>query len=293
MSHAHAAYRSSLVQMHVAVLLAGGTGLFAKLVTVDPMVMVCVRTLCGSLTLLLIAGVLQTSLQPGGGRSLGVLALCGAILAFHWYAFFHSIRISTVAMGVLGLCSFPLFVTFFEPVFFRERLRRSDVAMGLLVVAGLMLVTPAFDLGDQLTQGLLWGILSGLAYAVFSLVTRSAVRTLPAITVAFYQQIFAGLASLPLVWTTLGAATGRDWTLLVVLGVIFTGMAQWLMTSSLRHLSVQTYSVLLGLEPVYAIVLAWFILGEIPQGRTVLGGMVICGTVLWASLRPARTARPG
>ncbi len=284
----NAAHRMSLIQMHVAVVLAGGTGLFPKLVAVNPLVMSCTRTLFGGATLLLIGLILKTNLRPGGGKTLAALAVSGAILAFHWFAFFQAIRVSTVAIGVLGLGSLTLAATFLEPLVFRERLRGADVATGVLVVAGLLLITPEFDLGNAHTQGLIWGIGAGMAYAVFSLITRSVVRTRPAVTVAFYQQIFAGLASLPLVWTTIGATTGRDWMALLVLGVIFTGISQWLMTSSLRHLSVQTSSVVLGLEPVYAILLAWGLLNERPGLRTVLGGAVICGAVLWTSLRPRR-----
>lgn len=282
------AHRVSLAQIHLAVLLAGGTGLFAKLVTVSPAVMTCARTLFGCATLGAVAGLMRMSLRLPDGRTLAALAGSGVILAFHWFAFFQSIRISTVAMGVLGIGSFPLFVTFLEPLVFRERLRRSDLISGFLVVAGLVLVAPALDFRNQQTLGLLWGVVAGLAYAVFSLMSRSAVRTLPALTAAFYQQLFAGLACLPFTWAIWGRVSGHDWVYLVVLGVVFTGMSQWLFNLGLRHQSVQTLSVLLGLEPVYAIFLAWAILGEIPLARTLLGGAIICGAVVMTSLRPTR-----
>lgn len=276
--------------MHLAVVLASGTGLFPKLLSVSPLVMSCLRTLFGGATLLVLAAILRTDLRPGRGKTVAVLAVSGLLLAFHWFAFFQSIRVSTVATGVLGLGSLTLFATFLEPLVFRERLRGADVVTGLLVVAGLLLITPAFDLGNTHTQGLLWGIVAGLAYAIFSLITRSTVRLLPAVTVAFYQQIFAGFATLPFVWMVLGETSAHDWGLLLLLGVVFTGILQWLMTSSLRHLSVQTSSVLLSLEPIYAILLAWGLLHERPGLRTILGGTVICAAVLWTSLKP-RTGR--
>jgi len=276
--------------MHAAVLLAGGTGLFPKFLAVEPLLMTCARTLFGGMTLLVFARMLGVSLRLPRARTWLVLAGSGAILAVHWFAFFQSVRVSTVAIGVLGLGSLTLFATFLEPLVFRERLHRRDIVAGFLVVAGLLLITPAFDLGNVRTQGLLWGVGAGFAYAVFSLVTRAMVRELPAVSVAFHQQIFAGLASLPLAWPALGAVSGRDWLALLLLGVVFTGVSQWLMTSSLRHLSVQTNSVLLSLEPIYAILLASMLLGETPDLRTVFGGAVLCGTVLWTSLRPPNRA---
>ena len=282
------AHRVSLAQIHLAVLLAGGTSLFAKLVAVSPAVMTCARTLFGCLTMAAIAGLARVTLRLPSGRMLATLAGSGLILALHWYAFFRSIRVSTVAIGVLALGSFPLFVLFLEPLVFRERLRALDVVAGALVVAGLVLVAPALDLRNTMTQGLLWGVGGGLAYAVFSLISRSVVRTLPALTVGFYQQLFAGLGALPFTWTAWPEVSGHDWAYLAVLGVVFTGGLQWLFNSGLRHQSVQTLSVLLGLEPVYAIFLAWLVLGETPLARTLVGGVVICGAVLMASLQPAR-----
>ncbi len=276
--------RSGLIQMHLAVVLAGGTGLFPKLLTVSPMVMVCIRSVFGAATLLLIGRLLKISLLPNGRSNLMRLAFSGVVLAFHWFAFFQSIQISTVAIGVLGLGSLTLFSTFLEPLVFRERLRRGDVITGFLVISGLLLITPRFDLGDTQTQGLLWGIASGFLYSVFSLVTRSSVKTLPPVTVTMYQQTFSGLVLLPLILTQIPSTPGREWLILILLGTVFTGLLQWLVASSLRHLSVQTNSVLLSLEPVYAILLAWGLLGERPDFRTVLGGAVICGAVLWTSL---------
>jgi drug/metabolite transporter (DMT)-like permease len=289
-SATHAQRRMSLVQMHVAVILAGGTGLFPKYLATSPMVTACVRCFFGAATLFLIARVLGISLRLDRGRTLVAFMLSGVILAFHWFAFFQAIAVSTVAIGVLGFGSLTLFSTFLEPLVFRERLRAVDVATGALVVAGLLLITPEFDLGNTHTQGLLWGIASGFLYAIFFLITRSSVRAVPPVTVAMYQQGFAGVVLLPLVWTTVGATSGRDWATLLLLGVVFTGLMQWMVASSLRHIKVQTGSVLLSLEPVYAILLAWALLSERPDLRTVAGGVLLCGAVLWTSLRPRRSA---
>lgn len=158
-----------------------------------------------------------------------------------------------------------------------------DVIAGLLVVGGLMLITPEFRLENTHTQGLLWGVASGFLFSVFFLITRSSVRTLPAVTVAMYQQAFSCLVLLPFVWKTVGSTPQHDWAMLLLLGVAFTGVLQWLTASSLRHLSVQTNSVLLSLEPAYAVILAWALLHERPDLGTVLGGTVLLGTVLWTT----------
>jgi drug/metabolite transporter (DMT)-like permease len=283
-------HRIGLTQIHLAVLLAGGAGLFAKFLSVGPMVLTSGRTLFGSLALLLVALLTKSSLRLNGARDLLALALSGALLAAHWFTFFLSIHVSTVAIGLLAFSTFPLFATFLEPLVFGERLHRRDVVMALAVTAGLVLVTPSFDFGNHLTQGLLWGILSAFLYAVLSLQNRSYASRYPAISIAFYQQAFAALCTLPFALQWQGTLSQSDLGYLLILGVVFTALGQGLVVASLRHLRAQTTSVVFGLEPVYGILLAWLLIGEIPTGRTLLGGVLICGAVLWASFNQGASA---
>lgn len=283
-------HRIGLTQIHLAVLLAGGAGLFAKFLSVGPMVLTSGRTLFGSLALLTVAMLTRSSLRLLGARDLLALALSGALLAAHWFTFFLSIHVSTVAIGLLAFSTFPLFATFLEPLVFGERLHRRDVVMASVVTAGLVLVTPSFDFGNHLTQGLLWGILSAFLYAVLSLQNRSYASRYPAISIAFYQQAFAALCTLPFALQWQGTLSGSDLGYLLILGVVFTALGQGLVVASLRHLRAQTTSVVFGLEPVYGILLAWLLIGEIPTTRTLLGGFLICGAVLWASFNQGASA---
>ena len=235
--------RLSLLQIHLAVLLAGGAGLFAKFVSVSPAVITCARTFFGCRALAAVALLMNASFRIQSRKDFLMLAFSGEMLALHWFAFFVSIQVSTVAIGLLAFSSFPLFVTFLEPVVFNERLRRHDVITSLAVVAGLILVTPNWDLSHHLTQGLLRGIFGAFTLAVLSLMSRSYVQRYPTLTVSFYQQAFACVCDLPFALQWEGELLIRDISLLVVLGVVFTGFAQGLAVASLRHLRVQTVGV--------------------------------------------------
>ncbi len=284
------ASRLSLIQLHISVALAGGAGLFAKFVAVSPAVITCGRTFFGGLALAIAAAAMKSSLRLRRRRDILMLTLSGAILAVHWFSFFVSIQVSTVAIGLLAFSTFPLFVTFLEPFVFGERLHRYDVITAFVVVAGLVLVTPNWDISNHLTQGMLWGVFSAFTYAALSLLSRSYARVYPTLTVAFYQQAFAALFALPLALRWQGVPTGRDIWLLIALGVVFTGLAQGLAVASLRHLRAQTVGVAFGLEPVYGILFAWLLLNELPAARTLCGGFLILCAVIWASFKHGNSA---
>ncbi|RYD76688.1 MAG: EamA family transporter, partial [Verrucomicrobiaceae bacterium] len=146
-------HQIALLQLHLAVLLAGGTALFGKLLTVSPTIITCGRTLVASAALAVVAFFLKTSLRLRDSRSSLMLLSSGIALAVHWITFFQSIQVSTVAVGLLAFSTFPLLVTFLEPLFFREKLHRHDIVTAAIVTAGLVVVTPSFELSNRLTQG--------------------------------------------------------------------------------------------------------------------------------------------
>jgi len=282
---------AGLIQLHTATFLMGLTGLFGKFLDVNPFVITGGRTLVGSLALLIAAKAVRAELRVKSARDWWFFAVSGGLLAIHWLTFFQAIQVSTVAIGLLAFSCFPLFVTFLEPMLFQERLRGIDILMAIVVVAGLVAVTPSFDAGNQMTQGVLWGVASGFAYAILCLLSRLHVASRPAMTVTFYQQVFAAAFTAPSLWVFHAALNGRTVCLVVILGLVFTALAQWLFIASLRQIRAQTASVVTCLEPVYGILFAVVLLGEKPSARTLLGGLLIFGAVLGATLAHLRRTR--
>lgn len=276
-----------LIGIHGAVLLFGLSGLFGKLLTLSPMVIVLGRTFFASLFLGVGMLLFKQEIKLRQRRDYLYLILMGAVLAVHWTAFFLSIQISTVAIGLLTFSTFPIFVTFLEPVFFKESIRLSDVLAACGVLIGVILVVPDLELGNNLTQGLLWGMLSSFTYAVLSMMNRKYVQSYASSVIAFYEQLTAAMLLMPVLFLQPPAFQGRDIALLMVLGVVFTGISHTLFIHGLRYVRTQTAGIISSLEPVYGILFAALLLGEIPTGRELLGGAVILGIVSYSTLKPA------
>ncbi|EEF57937.1 DMT family transporter [Pedosphaera parvula] len=285
--------RLGLFQIHGAAVLAGFTGLFGKWLDVSPVIITAGRTVFGSVALLITIRLMGSTVRLNSRKELLALMISGGLLAAHWLTFFKSIQVSTVAVGVLAFSSFPIFVTLLEPLAFKERFQFVDLITAAVVVAGLALVVPVLDLRNNITQGVLWGILSGLTYALLSLFSRSSIRTIPALTVAFYQQLFVVLLTLPFAFASHEKITINSFWLLLLLGLVFTALLQSLLVASLRHIRAQTASIVISLEPVYSVVLATVLLHEIPTARTLIGGVLICGAVFAAMLQHMKAKAQG
>jgi drug/metabolite transporter (DMT)-like permease len=273
----------ALLQVHISVFLFGLSGLFGKFLALPATVIVLGRTGLATLSLGLVIVCGRHTVRPRSAQDLGGVALLGLLLAGHWVSFFYSIQLATVAIGLLTFSSFPVFVTLLEPLLFKTPWRWRDGAITLLVVVGVALVIPDYRLGSATTLGAFWGLLSGLSFALLQLLNRGYRQRYSAMAIAFYQNLFAWVSLLAIAPLTSLALTTREIGLLLILGVLCTAVAHTLFIESLAVLRTQTASVISALEPVYGIGLAVLLLGEVPNLRTLLGGTLIVGTIIWAS----------
>jgi len=275
-----AAARASL---HVAVALFGFAALFGKWIALPATAIVLGRTVIAAMTL---AAMLIVRHQRVG-RPDGRAAINGALLALHWVAFFAAVQTASVAVGLLGYASFPLFVLMLERKLFTGD--RVEGATALLAVVGLATLVPEFAWSSGVVRGLALGVLSAFTFALLAVRNRSLVVEMLPSRIALWQNGFAALCLAPIVVLS-GASlsiTMTDVGLLLVLGVACTGVAHTLFIASMQRVSAHTAAVVAALEPVYGIALAAMLLNEIPSVRTLIGGALIVAAAIVASRRTA------
>jgi drug/metabolite transporter (DMT)-like permease len=280
--------RSSLIQVHAAVVLFGLAGLFGKWLALPPTLIVLGRVVFGSLALAIVLLVTGRGFRVRTGQDALLFLLQGFILALHWVLFFRSIQISSVAVGLLSYSSFPVFTVLLEPVVFRERLDRLNVLMGGLCLGGILLIVPRFDISDATVRGLGYGLGAGLTFAILTLINRFQTSRFGSLEIALGQDLAAVLFLSPFLLTSRPVFSARTLLLLALLGIFCTALAHTLFIGSMRRIKAQTAAIISSLEPVYGMAAAALLLGESWPLRTIMGGVVILGTTLVVSRR-ART----
>ena len=282
----------SLLAVHAAAALFGLAGLFGKWLTLRPHFIVLGRVVFAAAALALI-------IRLSGGRFSirskidgGLFLLQALILAVHWILFFESIRVSTVAVGLLAYSSFPVFTAFLEPLFFRARLSRLHLGLSLACLAGVFLLVPRFSWSERVFQGVVTGLGAGATFALLSIINRKLSFRYDSPVIAFYQDAGAALFLLPAALLKPPALTGRDFALLAILGLLCTALAHTLFIAGMRRLTAQTASIISALEPVYGIALAALLLGERPSARTIAGGLIILTAVFVLSLSNLKRKKP-
>ena len=274
-------HAGALVALHAAVALFGFAGLFGKWLALSPVTIVLGRTAIAALAL----GLLRLRTRQRAPFDVRLVGN-GVVLALHWLSFFAAIQASTVAVGLLGYASFPLFTLIAERVFFGRRLRRREGITALLVTAGLVLLVPEVSLANPVVRGLAWGIVSGFTFALLVVMNRRWSGTRSATDIAFWQNGLAALVLLPFALAggeSISSLGARDVMLLIVLGLACTALAHTLFIRGLGVVTSHTASIIAALEPVYGIVLALAFLHEMPGVRTIAGGMLIVAAAVFAT----------
>ena len=269
-------HQRALIYMHIAALLFGLTGIFGKLASAAPDVIVLGRALFAVLALLLFARFYRRSMLHGlNRRRLIQLAISGVLLGAHWLTFFHAIDLSGVGIATLGFASFPAFVVLLEWLLWREVPSRMDLLKVGLVCVGLILVPPSFDLQQSGAEGLLWALVSGLCFAAVSVGNRLTSGKLHPVQIACWQNVVIVVCLLPISSKALLQIPPLDWLWIGLLGTLCTGVAHGLFVTSLTVLKARVASLFFALEPVYGILFAWYLFGEEPSLRMLLGGALI------------------
>ncbi len=271
--------RTHLLALHIAILFFGLSGLLGKLISVSVIQTVFFRTSVASVLLGAVLYGRRSSLTIDR-RTLLYMPITGALLAIHWATFFYAIQVSTVAIGLLSYASFPIFVTILEPLVQRRLPTARDALLALVVTCGLALIVPSFDLSSGLTQGALWGTVSGLSFALLTVTNRFRVAHVSADISALGQNAWAAALLMPWAIHSWQAPSQSDLVLLLVLAVVCTALAHFLFIWALRSVTAHTASIAAALESVYGILFSYLVLNEVPTPRMMVGGAMILGVTV-------------
>lgn len=273
-------YTKSLVSIHVAVFLFGFGGLFGKFfIDISPIIIIFWRVIFAIIPLFLMIRYLRIPLRIDSKKDFLSFLFIGILLAIHWGTFVYSVQISTVAVALITLNIFPVFTAILEPIIFRERFRFFPLLLALVSVIGIFLIIPQLQWNNAITKGAFWGIISGLSFSLLTILNRARVQQYSSLVVTLYQDIVTAVILLPLLFFIPPPLfTQNTWLLLILFGVVFTAGAHSLFIRGMTHVKAKYASIIASLGAVYGIIFAFFLLNEVPNLRTILGGIIILGT---------------
>ncbi len=221
-------------------------------------------------------------LRAVSGRDLLLIFAAAGLLAGHFWTWFASLHLTTVLRSTVLVCLNPIWAGIFEWLLLRRNPGgRFWLGIGVAVGGVVLMTTGGAPVGDEPAQSALLGdglaLLGGLLGALYLLAGR-VVR--PRVDIDVYGTIMClacALWLLPAALATGADLTGfstRTWLVLVALGLGPQLLGHMGLNYAVRYLPAATVAAVTLLEPAGAAALGAAVLGEIPSGIEVLGGVI-------------------
>lgn len=290
--------KKALIQIHLAVLLWGFTGVLGRAILLDAPILVWYRMLLTAVFMAVILFYRKQWVRIAPSDMIQ-LALVGCLMGLHWVAFYGSIKYANASIALVCLSTASVFTSLLDPLVNKSRHDKIEILLGLLALSGVYFI---YQFQQFYGLGIVFGVIAAILSSVFTVLNKRIAGKYPARTMVFYEMgtgwiLITLLMPLYLNYKPEAALipAGWDWIFLVILSLCCTVWAQSLALNALKHISSFTATLSVNLEPVYGILLAFLFFQENKElhGGFFLGmGLILLSVILQMIrlLKPGLTA---
>jgi drug/metabolite transporter (DMT)-like permease len=277
-----------IIELNIALLLISTSGVLGRYINLAPPVTIWLRCILAAVVIGLYCWKMGISLKFDVRKN-GVSFLFGGLfLGIHWITYFYSLQLSNVAIAMLSLFTFPVITALLEPLFFKMKLDAWQIFLGIIVLVGIYFLMPNFDISNDYTKGVLIGVVSAFFYALRNIVLKKQLVIYQPTMLMFHQLLFLSFLLWPVLFMFDTTNITVQWPAILTLAIVTTAIGHTLFVVSLKNFSASTAGIFSSIQPVYGIMLAYFLLDELPSANILIGGFLILTTVGLESFKTYR-----
>jgi drug/metabolite transporter (DMT)-like permease len=174
--------RKAFIQLHIAVLLAGFTGVLGRLIVINESLLVWYRMLFAVIFLLIIS-LFSKKIEKLSFKKMLPLLGIGSIIALHWVTFYGSVKYANISVSLVCFSAVGFFSAVFDPLISRRRFQLIEILLGLMVMLGVYLI---FHFDQDFRLGIIFGLISAFLAAIFPIFNKKLVSEYSPDTITFY-----------------------------------------------------------------------------------------------------------
>jgi len=257
--------KKAYIKLHISIIIAGFTGIFGKLITLNEGLISWYRLFFSSVIMVLLF-VFKGSFPKTSNADRLKIAFTGTLLGLHWLFFYGSIKYSNISVGVVCYALTSFFNAVLAPMINKKRLSVQELMLSGLTLCGIALI---FGMDASYRTGIILGVISSVFSALYTVYSERVAQEYESGTIMLYQMIGGciGLSVfMPLFFLITPVTTvipsAADFCWLLVLSAICTVVMYFLITNALKSIPSFTVSLSFNLEPLYTILLAIVIYKE-------------------------------
>lgn len=277
-----------IFELNLAVLFISTSGVLGKYIDLPVPIIIFLRAFIAGILLFVYAKIKGFNFELTLKNRINLM-LGGIFLGAHWITYFYSLKFSNVAIGMLSLYTFPIITAILEPIFLKKKFHMTHLALGLMVLFGVYLIAPGFNIENQYFIGICLGLLSALFYSIRNIMLKSKGNNYNQSIVMINQLGVISIILIPILSFFDSSDLVEYLPSTIILAILTTAIGHTLFVYSLKRFSTTSASLISSLQPIYGILLAFIFLSETPNLKTIFGGLVIISTVIIESRRIKRS----
>ena len=276
--------------MIAAMLIFGSLGIFVSMIPLPTSFIAMSRSVIGTIFLAVV--ILISGKKPdikNIKRNAVYLIISGVALGFNWILLFEAYRHTTIAVATLCYYMAPVFMILLSPFILKEKMTPLKALCSAAAVGGAVLISGAAAGDNGSIKGVLFGLSAAVLYCSIVMMNKF-MRDMTSLDTTFIQLAISAVIMIPYVLLTQDIKTftfsGKTIFLVLLVGIVHTGLAYLLYFSSVQEVSAQTTAVFSYIDPVTAIVLSAVILNQSMSAVQICGTVLILGATLANEIIP-------
>lgn len=274
----------NLFELNLAILFISTSGVLGRYIDLPSPITIGLRALLACLALSLFCTWKKANFQLQTKDRTTIL-FSGILLGLHWTTYFYALQLSNVAIGMLSLFTFPAITAILEPIILKTKVLKVHLLLSLLVLVGIYFLVPDFSLQNNQFKAVGFGVLSAFCYALRNIAMKSKIESYDGSVLMVYQLFIIAVLWSPFFFFLDSSNLITYLPATILLALLTTAIGHTLFLYSLKNFSTITASIISCTQPIYGILIALIVLGEIPKPTTIIGGLIIISTVLVESIR--------
>ena len=286
---------SARLYMILAMTIFGTIGIFRKYIQLSSTWVALMRGLLGVSFLVFYTKVRRIRLNKDAiKKHIGILVFSGVLIGINWAMLFESYQYTTVAVATLCYYMAPVFVILASPIVLKERLTARKIICVVMALAGMVFVSGVLEessVGQAQIKGIIFGLGAAVLYAMV-VILNQRLKTVPTYDKTMVQLGSASFILLIYVMLAEGlpevTITSQTVILLLVVGIVHTGIAYALYFGSMNSLKAQTVALLAYIDPIVALILSVVLLKEHMSLLSGIGAVLVLASTLISELPEKR-----
>ena len=278
-----------LFWLTLATLCISTSGALGKFIDMPTAVVIWWRSGLAALLLLVFCLYKGISLKINNGKDRWSFLLGSLFMGAHWITYFYALKLSNVAISMLSLFTFPIIIALLEPLFTKVKFDFIHLLLGAIVLLGIYILAPEFNLENNQLKGILFGLLSAVCYAIRVLILKGQVGRYNGTMLMLYQMVIICILLVPVTFFMDMSTITTQYPYVILLALVTTAVGHTLFVNSLKYFKASTASIIGSIQPIFGILIAFFFLNERPTIHTFVGGSLILATVVIESIRSKNT----